>query len=164
MLIGGLGMGYSLRSALNALPPDAEVVVSELVPEVAVWNRELFGHLADHPLRDPRVVLREVDVARVMREAKQEYDLILLDVDNGPEGLTRQSNDWLYSHPGIMVARAALRPRGVLGYWSSGPDQSFSRRLRGAGLDVQEIPLHAANGCYGVRHVIWLAVVQRSAR
>lgn len=160
VLIGGLGMGYTLRSALEALPADAEVVVSELVPQVATWNREVFGHLANHPLRDPRVTLREVDVARVLRESRQQFDLILLDVDNGPEGFTRQANDWLYSEPGLQAARAALRPHGVLGYWSSGSDQSFVRRLEDEGFDVDEIALHATTGSHGAQHVVWLATVR----
>jgi len=164
VLIGGLGMGYTLRSALEALPADAEVVVSELVPQVATWNRELFGHLADHPLRDPRVTLREVDVARVLRESRQQFDLILLDVDNGPEGFTRKANDWLYSEPGLQAARAALRPGGVVGYWSSGSDQSFVRRLEDEGFDVDESALHATTGSHGAQHVIWLATVRAGAR
>lgn len=163
VLIGGLGMGYSLRSALNKLPPDAEVVVSELVPRVAQWNRERLGHLAGHPLRDSRVTLREIDVAQLMRAERGAFDLIMLDVDNGPEGLTRRSNDRIYSRAGLLEARAALRPRGVLGFWSSGPDQSFVRRLQQVGFKVEECALRAVNG-HGVRHTIWLAVVQSAQR
>ena len=164
VLIGGLGMGFSLRSALDALPADAEVVVSELVPKVVQWNREVLGHLAGHPLTDARVRLREVDVAQVLREAQGEYDLIMLDVDNGPEGLTRRANDWLYSRAGLETARAALRPRGVVGYWSSGSDHGFTRRLKQVGFDVEERCLRAANGQRGARHTIWLATVQSSQR
>jgi spermidine synthase len=164
VLIGGLGMGYSLRSALDRLPADAEVVVAELLPKVAQWNRELLGHLAGHPLDDVRVTLREVDVAQVLLEAQAEYDLIMLDVDNGPEGLTRRANDWLYSHPGLLAARAAMRPRGVVGYWSSGPDQGFVRRLKQVGLEVEERSLRAGNGHRGARHTVWLAVARSAQR
>lgn len=164
VLIGGLGMGFSLRSALDRLPSNAEVVVAELVPEVARWNRDFFGHLAGHPLRDRRVTLREADVGHVLRDDHQKFDLIMLDVDNGPEGLTRRSNDWLYSRPGLETAREALRPRGVVGYWSSGPDQGFVRRLKQAGFDVQEHSLRAGKGQSGARHTVWLAVVQSAQR
>jgi spermidine synthase len=151
-------MGYTLKTALDKLPSDAEVVVAELVSQVASWNREYIGHLAGHPLRDPRVVLREIDVAQLLRRGRNSYDLILLDVDNGPEGLTRTSNDWLYSGAGLLAARMALRPKGVLGYWSSGPNSEFVRRLQEAGFEVEEIELNAAAACYGIRHTIWLAV------
>lgn len=159
VLIGGLGMGFSLRSALDKLPAAARVVVSELVPKVAEWNRKLLGHLAGHPLDDARVTLREMDVALLLRERRSAYDLIMLDVDNGPEGLTRRSNDWLYSRPGLEAARSALRPRGVVGYWSSGPNQHFVRRLKHVGFEVEEHSLRAANGHSGTRHTIWLATV-----
>ena len=162
VLIGGLGMGYSLRTALEKLPKDAEIVVSELVPAVIAWNREHLGHLACHPLRDARVELREIDVGRELRAAPHAYDLILLDVDNGPEGLTRKANDWIYSRPGLEAARAALRPDGVLGYWSSGPDQGFVRRLKQVGFEVEELSLRAANGGRGALHTVWLAKHSRS--
>ncbi|HEY2735835.1 MAG TPA: hypothetical protein VGI70_17680 [Polyangiales bacterium] len=163
VLIGGLGMGYSLKTALDALVPEARVIVAELVPAVVKWNRSWLAHLAGHPLRDPRVMLREVDVSRVLREAASAYDLILLDVDNGPEGLTHESNDWLYTRAGLDAARSALRPHGVLGFWSSGPNPEFVGRLKAAGFDVDEIELPAAIGCYGVMHTIWLAVVSPDA-
>jgi spermidine synthase len=158
VLIGGLGMGYSLKTALAALGDDAEVVVAELVPAVVTWNREFLGHLADHPLRDPRVVVREQDVARVIREAKAAYDAILLDVDNGPEGLIRKANDWIYARAGLLAARAALRPRGVLGVWSSTPEPSFVQRLRQAEFEVEEHAVRARGKGQGARHTIWLAV------
>jgi spermidine synthase len=163
VLIGGLGMGFSLKTALDKLPDDAEVIVAELVPQVAAWNRERLGHLAGHPLHDPRVTLRELDVAQLLREAGSGYDLVLLDVDNGPEGLTRESNDWLYGRAGLMAARSALRPEGVLGFWSSGPNLAFVERLQQAGFDVEEAELRAAPGCYGIMHTVWLAVVHRAS-
>lgn len=159
VLIGGLGMGYTVRSALDNLRADAQVTVVELVPEVAAWNRELLGHLAGAPLLDPRVTLIEADVAKFLRETSDDFDLILLDVDNGPEGLTQESNDWLYERDGLSAAKAALRPRGVLGYWSSGPDRAFGRRLEHMGFDVQDITLRAADG-RGTKHTIWLATVK----
>lgn len=159
VLIGGLGLGYSLKAALEELPADAEVVVAELVPKVASWNREIFGHLADHPLRDMRVTLREQDVARVLRDSRGSFDLIMLDVDNGPEGLTRKANDWLYSRAGLQAARAALRSDGVLGYWSSGPNQRFVRRLQDVGFEVEESTLRAADGAYGITHTVWFATI-----
>ena len=157
MLIGGLGMGYSLRSALTALGPDAKVVVAELVPAVVRWNREHFGHLADHPLRDRRVVVREDDVGAVMAEQRAAFDAILLDVDNGPNGLTRLENDALYGDAGLLRAMAALRPKGVLGVWSAGADRGFVKRLRKAGFDVDEIPNRSRGGGRGSRHTLWLA-------
>jgi spermidine synthase len=157
VLIGGLGMGYSLRTALHALADDAEVVVSELVPAVVTWNRDVLGHLADHPLRDPRVTIRAEDVARVIREAPAAYDAILLDVDNGPEGLIRKANDWIYGRPGLAAARAALRPEGVLGVWSCSPDRAFAQRLRRGAFEVEEIAVRARGPGQGSRHTIWLA-------
>jgi spermidine synthase len=157
VLIGGLGMGYSLRSALTALGPDAKVVVAELVPAVVRWNREHFGHLANHPLRDRRVVVREDDVGAVMAEQRASFDAILLDVDNGPNGLTRLENDSLYGDTGLLRAMAALRPKGVLGVWSAGADRGFVKRLRKAGFDVDEIPNRSRGGGRGSRHTLWLA-------
>jgi spermidine synthase len=161
VLIGGLGMGYSLRTALDLLPKDAEVVVAELVPQVVAWNRDYLGHLAGHPLRDPRVQVREMDVGVVLRESRGQFDLIMLDVDNGAEGLTRKANDQLYNRQGIATARDALRPEGVLGYWAAGPDQAFARRLREAGLDVKESSIRASKASRGVKHTIWLAVASK---
>ena len=157
VLIGGLGMGYSLRSALQAVGPDARVVVAELVPAVVRWNREHFGHLADHPLRDRRVGVREDDVGAVIAEQKAAYDAILLDVDNGPNGLTRSENDALYGYAGLARAKAALRPSGVLGIWSAAADRAFVKRLRRAGFDVDEIAIKSRQGNRGARHTLWLA-------
>lgn len=158
VLIGGLGMGYSLRTALAGLRDDAEVVIAEIVPAVVKWNREVFGHLAGHPLRDPRVTVREQDVGLVIRSAKSDYDAILLDVDNGPEGLTRQANDGLYARAGLRAARVALKPGGVLGIWSCGQNRAFVQRLRESEFAVDEIAVRARGRGKGARHTIWLAV------
>lgn len=158
LLIGGLGMGYTLAAALRRVGPNARVVVAELVPELVVWNRGPLAVLAGHPLEDARVKILEVDVAQVLQAEQRTYDAILLDVDNGPEGLTRQGNDWLYDRPGLDAAFAALRPMGVLAVWSAGPDRSFSRRLRQAGFKVDEVRVRARGSSGGGRHTIWIAV------
>jgi spermidine synthase len=156
LLIGGLGMGFTLAAALQSLGNQAHVVVAELVPAVVAWNRGPLGDCAGHPLRDPRVTVSEMDVARMLMAGEQTYDAILLDVDNGPEGLTRKENDWLYSINGLNEAYAALRPRGVLAVWSAGPDKNFLNRLRKVGFEVDEVRVHA-HGSKGARHTIWLA-------
>lgn len=162
-LIGGLGMGYTLAAALRQLRADAEVVVAELVPDVVRWNREHFGHLASYPLEDARVRLHQGDVAHLLRRARNEYDAILLDVDNGPEGLTRVKNDWLYGHAGLLNARLSLRTNGVLAVWSAGDDDTFSARLRAAGfdIDVRRGRRHPAQR--RSPHVIWLATPSEEA-
>ncbi|HEY9452477.1 MAG TPA: spermidine synthase [Bradyrhizobium sp.] len=157
MLIGGLGMGFTLRAALGALGAKAQIVVAELVPAVVAWARgpmaEIFG---DSP-NDPRVSIRETDVAEIIRSHRGAFDAILLDVDNGPEGLTRKANDGLYSAAGLSAAHAALRPGGVLAVWSSGPNPAFAKRLRGADFDVNEVNVRATGRGGGARHVIWIA-------
>lgn len=157
VLIGGLGMGYTLRAALHGLSAQGQVIVAELIPEVVVWNRGPLGELAGHPLRDDRVTVREADVAGILLEGKGAYDAILLDVDNGPKGLTRKGNDWLYSQVGLSAAFAALRPGGVLAVWSAGPDQAFSDRLRKTGFKVEEVRARARDVRGGARHIIWIA-------
>lgn len=159
VLIGGLGMGFALGTALDNVGKDAQVVVAELVPGVIKWNREIFGHLAGHRLRDRRVILREMDVARVIRESAGGFDAVLLDIDNGPDGLTRRSNDWLYSDAGIASCRAALRPAGVLGVWSAGPDRSFVRRLNRGQLSVDEVEVGSRSKHRGARHTLWFATL-----
>ena len=157
VLIGGLGMGYTLMAALRALPADATLVVAELVPAVVVWNRGFLGHLAGHPLNDARVQVREVDVGKIMRKETRGYDAILLDVDNGPEGLTRKENDWLYQLNGLNAAYAALRPGGVLAVWSAGYDPAFTQRLVKVGFDAEEKRVRARGASGGARHIIWMA-------
>lgn len=156
ILIGGLGMGFTLRAALAELGDDGEIVVAELVPAVVAWARgpmaELFGGCLD----DPRVAVEETDVGRPIRSEPAAWDAILLDVDNGPEGIVHKSNDALYSLQGLGAARTALRPGGVLAVWSQGPDSGFTRRLKQAGFVVEEVNTRA-NGKRGARHVIWIA-------
>jgi len=159
VLIGGLGMGYTLRAALNALNANAQVVVAELMPAVVAWNCGPLGDLAGQPLRYDRVTVREADVARILRAEQRAYDAIVLDVDNGPRGLSRNGNDWLYAESGLSAAFAALRPGGVLAVWSAGPDRAFSDRLRKTGFKVEEIRVRARDARRGARHTIWIACV-----
>ncbi len=156
LLIGGLGMGFTLAAALRHLGDRGRVVVAELLPAVVVWNRGPLGAAAGYPLEDARVSVHEGDVARVMKLEQQAFDAILLDVDNGPEGLTRRQNDWLYGMNGLNAAYAALRPRGLLAVWSAGPDPHFVQRLRKVGFEVEELRVRA-HGNKGARHIIWFA-------
>lgn len=159
VLIGGLGMGFTLAKVLANVGPQAVVTVAELIPEVVEWNRGPLGEFSDYPVDDPRTRVEVIDVAWLLRGATAHYDVIALDVDNGPEGLTQSSNNWLYSSEGILAARAALRPGGVLAYWSAGGDKPFRLRLRQAGMQVEEISVFA-HGNKGTRHTIWLASAQ----
>jgi len=156
VLIGGLGMGYTLGAALEHLGPQAHVVVAELVPAVIKWNRTYLADLAGRPLEDSRVTVRQGDVGAVIQEKKGVYDAILLDVDNGPEGLTHEGNDRLYTSDGLAAAKEALRPAGVLAVWSAQPDKAFTKRLRASGFDIEEVPARA-RGSRGRWHHIWLA-------
>ncbi len=157
VLIGGLGMGFTLAAALKKLRPDARVSVAELVPAVVEWNRGPLSHLAGHPLRDGRVRVMETDVARLLRTERGAYDAILQDVDNGPEGLTLKSNDWLYSDAGLAAAYSALRSEGLLALWSAKPDRGFLKRLRKAGFEVGEVPVRSRNAYRGAHYVVWTA-------
>lgn len=157
VLIGGLGMGFTLAAALSALGEDARVTVAELVAEVEAWNRGALGSAAGHPLRDTRASVHIGDVAELLREGNGNWDAILLDVDNGPEGLTRKENNWIYSPAGIAAAQKSLSPDGILAYWSAGPEHAFTERLRSAGFAVEPITVRALRPGKGARHVIWLA-------
>jgi len=156
VLIGGLGMGYTLRAALDVLPRAARVTVAEVFAAVADWNRGPLAALAGRPLDDPRVEVCCADVAALLAGAA--YDAILLDVDNGPEGMTQAVNDDLYSPRGLAAARAALRRQGVLAVWSQGPDRTFAQRFAKAGFAVEEKRVRARGSRGGTRHVIWLGV------
>jgi spermidine synthase len=158
VLIGGLGMGFTLAAVLQAVGPHAEVTVAELIPEVVEWNRGPLGDCSGRPLDDPRTRVHVGDVAKLLRRQRACFDVIALDVDNGPEGLTKSSNNWLYSAPGIAAAQDALSPGGIVAYWSAGPDQGFHDRLRQCGFLVEETTVHA-HGNKGPRHTIWLASV-----
>ena len=157
LLIGGYGMGFTLRAALAKLGPKAELVVAELVPEIIAWARGPMAELAAGCLSDPRVRLLMGDVAIAIDGARGEYDAILLDVDNGPDGIVREGNDGLYTGSGLRAARHALRPGGVLAVWSAGPDPAFTRRLEKNGFAVEEIRVAARSNGKGPKHTIWFA-------
>ena len=157
ILIGGLGMGYTVSAALGLLGAKARVVVAELVPAVVDWNRKYLAGLAGHPLKDRRVTVKVMDVARILRSERSAYDAILLDVDNGPDALTRKGNDWLYGSPGLGAAYAALRSGGVLAVWSAGADNAFVKRLRRAGFKVEEHRVRARGSRGGSHYTVWLA-------
>jgi spermidine synthase len=157
VLIGGLGMGFTLRAALAAFGASARVTVAELVPAVVAWARGPMADVFGPCLDDPRVAVEVSDVGRLIGQASAGYDAILLDVDNGPDGLTRQGNDSLYNAAGLGAAHRALRPGGVLAVWSSGPDRAFTARLRQAGFTAEEVAVRANGKRGGARHVIWLA-------
>jgi spermidine synthase len=156
VLIGGLGMGFTLAAALRHVGPTSRVTVAELVPAVVEWNRGPLAHLAGRPLEDPRVTVWEGDVGDVYRGKHAAYDAILLDVDNGPNGLTRAANNGIYAPAGLRAAFDALRPGGVLGIWSVLPDPQFTRRLARAGFTVEEETVRARR-TKGGRHTLWLA-------
>ena len=157
VLIGGLGMGFTLRAALAAWPGDAAIMVGELVPQVVDWARGPMAAIHGASLDDPRVAIAVGDV-RGQIAGQGVWDAILLDVDNGPEGLTRRANDSLYDAAGLAAAHRALRPGGVLAVWSSAPHAVFSRRVRQAGFAVEELKVKAGPGRRKASHVIWLAV------
>ncbi len=157
LLIGGYGMGFTLRAALARLGKDARLVVAELVPEIIFWAREYMPALEAGCLDDPRVELRYGDVIDEIAEAPATYDAILLDVDNGPDGLTRQANDGLYSPRGLRAARHALRSGGVLAIWSAAKDEAFARRLAKSGFTIDEVTVRARTNGKGPKHVIWFA-------
>jgi spermidine synthase len=156
VLVGGLGLGFTVAAALRDAGPDDRITVAELMPAVVAWNRGPLAPLAGHPLADPRVAVHTGDVAALLRAAPAAYDLVLLDVDNGPQALTAGANHWLYGNAGLASAFAALRPGGVLAVWSAGADDAFTRRLRRAGFQVA-LETARAHGTRGARFVIWLA-------
>jgi len=157
LLIGGYGMGFTLRAALPLIGPNGRASVAEIVPEIIDWARGPMAALTAGCLDDPRVELIAGDVAIAIKSASKRYDAILLDVDNGPSGLVRADNDGLYSRNGLAAAKAALRPSGVLAIWSAAPDAAFTRRLKDAGYKVDEVTVRARSNGKGPRHTIWFA-------
>ncbi|WP_422056185.1 spermidine synthase [Sphingomonas sp.] len=155
LLIGGYGMGFTLRAALRRLGPKGWACVVELVPGIIDWARGPMAELADGCLDDPRTQLVMGDVGAEIARSRGSWEAILLDVDNGPDGLTRDANDGLYTMRGLEKARTALAPGGVLAVWSAGPDPAFSRRMRDAGFAVEEVQVRARSNGKGPRHVIW---------
>lgn len=157
ILIGGLGMGYTLAAALQHSGGDSLITVAELIPAVIRWNREQLGHLAGNPLSDGRVFVQQEDVAETIYRKKSSWDAILLDVDNGPDGLTRKVNDRLYGLSGLKNAFLALRNGGVLSIWSSGTDEQFTSRLKQCRFQTEIVTVRARKPGKGARHTIWLA-------
>ena len=155
VLIGGLGMGFTLASALQHLGEDAEVQVAELVPGVIEWNRGPLGAKAGNPLLDTRATVLNEDVATILKNQPNGFDAIMLDVDNGPEGLTHSNNNWLYSMDGLLACARALRNKGLLAVWSASADRQFSNRLAKAGFKAEEVQVYA-HGNRGARHTIWI--------
>jgi len=157
LLIGGYGMGFTLRAALAALPHDARITVAELVPEIIEWARGPMAALAAGCLDDKRVDVDIADVGSLIGQASGTYDAILLDVDNGPDGLVRRANNGLYSRSGLAAAKTALKPGGILAIWSAAPDKPFARALADAGFAVDEVAVRARSNGKGAKHVIWFA-------
>ncbi|WP_257460975.1 spermine/spermidine synthase domain-containing protein [Archangium lipolyticum] len=162
VLVGGLGLGYTVRAALERLPPSAEVVVSELVPAVIEWNRGVLAPLAGRPLEDPRVKVEARDVGELLRQAEGHYDAVLLDVDNGPEALTQEANRWLYGERGLGAIRRALKPRGLVVVWSASPDPAFANRLKRAGFDTEVVETPARSKGGGPMHTLFVGRVRAS--
>jgi spermidine synthase len=157
VLIGGLGMGFTLRATLDLLPPDAEVQVAELVPAVAEWNRSLIGELAGYPLHDKRVKIEIADVAAILRASAHQFDAILLDVDNGPAAFTDKNNEGLYNERGIATAHAALKKNGALAIWSAQEDRKFEQRLRHGNFEVRVEHVRGRAKKGGPRNIIYVA-------
>jgi spermidine synthase len=161
VLVGGLGMGFTLRAALAVLGPDARITVAELVPAVIDWARGPMADIFGNSVSDPRVDIREADVVDIVKASPSAFDAILLDVDNGPEALIREANNALYDLSGLQSIRRALRPGGILAVWSSGPNVAFTKRLRSADFAVNEVGVRATTKRSGAHHVIWFATKPR---
>lgn len=162
VLIGGLGMGFTLAAARAALPTGASIVVAELVPKIVAWASGHLRHLFGNSLEDPRVSIEVRDVHDLIVNQAGGFDAILLDIDNGPDGLISLANERLYSAWGLRATGAALRPGGVLAIWSAYPDDGFSHQLRASGFDVEEFRIDTDRGEDNPDHTIWLATVDRS--
>ncbi|MCP4115034.1 MAG: hypothetical protein GY737_06420 [Desulfobacteraceae bacterium] len=158
VLIGGLGMGFTLAAALGALPENAGVVVAELLPDLVLWNREHLSHLAGSPLDDPRVMVEVGDVVRLLVKPAGNYDAVILDVDNGPGALTQEGNAWLYTTQGLRAIHKVLAPKGVLGVWSAIDSPPFTRRLKECGYHPEVHRVRARENGKGARHTLWIAI------
>ncbi len=156
VVIGGLGMGFTLATVLRLVGDKGKVIVAELVPEVIKWNQGPMGERSGYPLQDPRTIVHQGDVLELIRAGRESYDAILLDTDNGPEGLTQPRNNRLYSHRGLHSAFKALKPGGVLAVWSTHPHAPFTRRLGMAGFRVEEQKVFAHRD-KGTKHHLWFA-------
>ena len=157
VLVGGLGMGFTLRAVLDAVPMSPDIMVAEILPAVIAWNRNELAHLARSPLEDPRVAVVERDIAEIIAAGPTAFDAILLDVDNGPAALTVSENERLYGSTGLAAIRRCLRPGGILGVWSADPDKAFERRLTKAGFKVSTETVPARRGAKGPKHTIFIA-------
>jgi spermidine synthase len=157
VLIGGLGMAFTLAAVLEEVDAKSEAVIAELVPEVVAWHRGPLRAVSGATLDDPRVTIREEDVGKIIRASQGIYDAIVLDVDNGPRALTSKQNDWLYGPAGLRAANAALLPGGILAIWSAGPDPAFTRRLQAAGFTAEEVRVRGRGAKGGARYLIWIA-------
>jgi spermidine synthase len=157
VLIGGLGMGYTLRQTLDLLGPDARVVMSELMDAVIEWNREFLGELNDHPLKDKRVDLRVGDIIDLLAKAKDSFDTIILDIDNGPDAMTYSGNSQLYGYQGITACKTALRNKGCLAIWSARPNKDFEQLVMSCGLHIHRYRVPAHKGKNASSHFIWIA-------
>jgi spermidine synthase len=164
LLIGGLGMGFTLRAALAVLDAQARITVAELVPAVIAWARGPMADIFGDSLTDTRADIRAADVVEIIKASTSAFDAILLDVDNGPEALIRKANDALYDLKGLQSIRRSLRPGGILAVWSSGPNTAFSKRLGAADFEVEEVGLRATTMRSGAHHVIWFATKPPPAR
>lgn len=161
VLVGGLGMGYTARAALDQLPADAEVVVSEFLPAVVRWNRGPLGPLADHPLDDPRTTLIEGDAVELIKKSKKDFDALLLDFDNGPGVVTSKGNAWIYGNKGLAALREALRPGGMLVIWSAFRSPPFEKRMERAGFDCSSVFARARGKIgKGPRHTLYVGKVK----
>jgi spermidine synthase len=165
LLVGGLGLGFTVRAVLDRVPADTRVVVAELVPAVVAWNRGPVADLAGRPLEDPRVRLQVGDVAARIREATRAFDAILLDVDNGPSPLAHPVNDRLYGAQGARACHDALKAGGVLAVWSAGPDERYLDRLERAGFaaEAHAVPARGA-GARGIQHAVLVGVKPAARR
>ena len=157
VLVGGLGMGFTLRAVLDVVSTSAKVMVAEILPAVIAWNRNELAHLARSPLEDPRVAVVERDVAEIIAAGPSAFDAVLLDVDNGPEAFTVAENQRLYGPLGLASIHRCLRPDGVLGVWSADPDRAFEKRLAKAGFKVSTETVPARRGGKGPKHTIFIA-------